>query len=420
MRPEGLTARWFAVDPWMRTALCLYLLLAVATCTRSALQPHRSSVYPIWKAAGHDWLTSHDLYDEKPGGDPIRFGYRYSPLVAGLFTACELVPESLGNVVWRLINVAAFLAALGWWLNKGLPFEFSQLQRGLILLIAAPLALGSLNNGQVNLLLIALMLAAVTASGLGHWNVATLCLGLAIMLKIYPVALALLLVLVYPKRLGFRLLVALALLAAVPFLMQEPGYVVRQYQLWFGRVAHGDNYRRFWPLADSYRDVWLLIRAWGLPIDLHRYTQLQLAGGGGCAVVTLLAVLRLGQGRETLFTVLAMVTSWMLLLGPAPESCTYVLAAPTMAAWLIHTADGRNRPAHYLAAGGYGLLLLCVVAGTYSPTILLYQASGLQPLGVILYSVGFVGSLAGRLIRPVRPAVAPELAEIAPALPRAA
>ena len=420
MRPEGLTARWLAIDPWMRTALGLYLLLTLATCARSALQPHRGSVFPVWKLAGHDWLTSHDLYDDKQGGDPIRFGYRYSPLVAGLFTTCDLVPERLGNVVWRIFNIAAFLAALGWWLNKGLPFECSQLQRGLILLMAAPLALGSLNNGQVNLLLIALMLAAVTACGVGRWNVASLCLGLAIMLKIYPVALALLLVLVYPKRLGFRLLIALALLAAVPFLMQEPSYVVRQYQLWFGRVAHGDSYRRFWPLADSYRDVWLLIRAWEMPIDLHRYTQLQLAGGGFCAAVTLAAVLRLGQGRETLFAVLAMVTSWMLLLGPAPESCTYVLAVPTIGTWLIHTADGRNRPAHYLAAGGYGLLLLCVVAGTYSPTIRLYQASGLQPIGVILYSVGFVGTLAGRLIRPVRPAVAPGLAEIAPALSRAA
>src|SRR6185437_12172035 len=124
--------------------------------------------------------------------------------------------------------------------------------------------------------------------------------------------------------------------------------------------------------------------------------------------------------RETLFAVLAMATAWMLLLGPAPESCTYVLAAPSMGAWLIHTADGRNRPAHSLAVAGYGLLIVCVIAGTYSPTIRLYQASGLQPLGVILYSVGLVGTLARRLIRPARPAIAPDASQSAPSLSQAA
>jgi Glycosyltransferase family 87 len=420
MQPEGLTARWLGIDPWIRTAVCLYLVLVVATCTRSALRPHRQSLFPVWKLAGHDWLTSHDLYADKPGGDPIRLSYRYSPLVAGLFTVCDLVPEALGNVVWRVINIAAFLAALGWWLAKGLPFECNPARRGLVFLLAAPLALGSLNNGQVNLLLIALMLAAVTASGLERWNVAALCLALAIMFKLYPVALALLLVMVYPRRLGLRLLIGLALVAAVPFLMQDPEYVARQYQLWFGKVADGDNHRRFWPLDAGYRDVWLLIRAWEMPVDLHWYTRLQLAGGASCAVFTFLAILRLGRGRETLFAVLTMAMAWMLLLGPAPESCTYVLAAPTMTVWLVYTAGTRNWPAHYLAVCGYGLLILCVIAGTYSPMIRLYQGSGLQPVGVILYSVGFVGSLAGRLLWPDRPVIAPGRAEDAPALSQAA
>jgi hypothetical protein len=211
---------------------------------------------------------------------------------------------------------------------------------------------------------------------------------------------------VYPRRLGPRLLVALALLVALPFLLQDPHYVVRQYQLWYERVGHGDDNRRFWPLAVSYRDLWLILRAWEVPVSLPLYKGLQLAGAATCAVLTLLATLRLKQGRETLFVALSLATAWMLLLGPAPESCTYVLAVPTLAAWLLHTADGRNHAANCLAVWAYGLLLLCVFAGSYSPTIKLYQASGLQPLGVGLYIVGFVGSLAARLVRPACPAIA--------------
>ena len=420
MRPEAVSARWFAIDPWIRGAVCLYLLMFAATAARSVLQPHRGSVYPIWKLAGHDWRTGHDLYDETVGGDATRFGYRYSPLVAGLFTVCDLMPDGVGNVGWRFLNLVSFVTALAWWVNKGLPFALSPARRGLVFLLAAPLAMGSLNNGQVNLLLIALMLAAVTASALERWNVAALCLAASIMFKIYPVALAGLLILAFPRQLGLRVLLALALLAALPFLMQDPEYVLRQYQLWYDRVSHGDDYRRTWDLVAGYRDLWLLIRAWELPVNLHQYTRLQLAGGGACAALTLLAMLRPRKSRETLFVVLTLATTWMLLLGPAPESCTYVLAAPTLGVWLLHTANGRNRPAHYLAACGYGLLILCVIAGTHSPLIRLYQASGLQPLGLILYGVGFVGSMGFRFLRPARPLVAPDFDASAPSLSQAA
>lgn len=420
MRPEGVRSKWFAIDPWMRGALCLYLLLFVAVGTRTVLQPHRGSLYPVWKLAGRDWLTGHDLYGDSLGGGASRSEYRYSPLVAGLFTACNLLPDGVGNVGWRFINLVSFLAALGWWLSKGLAFDFSPARRGVAFLLAAPLALGSLNNGQVNLLLIALMLASVTASALGRWNIAALCMAAAIMFKIYPVALALLLIMVYPRQLGLRVLVALALLAAMPFLMQDSEYVLRQYRLWYDRVSHGDDYRRYWELVSGYRDLWLLIRAWELPVTLRQYTLLQLAGAAGCAALTLVATFRLPKGRETLFVVLSLATMWMLLLGPAPESCTYVLAAPTLGVWLLHTADGRNRPGHYLAVCGYGLLILCVIAGTHSPLIRLYQASGLQPLGLILYAIGFVGSIAIRLIRPDRPVVAPDFDERASSLSQAA
>jgi hypothetical protein len=415
MRPEGVTAKWFPIDPWMRGALCLYLFMFVATGTRSVLQPHRGSLYPVWKLAGHDWLTGHDLY-----GDSSRCEYRYSPLVAGFFTMCDLIPDGVGNVGWRFINLVSFLAALAWWLNKGLPFAFSPARRGVVFLLAAPLAMGSLNNGQVNLLLIALMLVSVTASALGRWNIAALCLAAAIMFKIYPLALAILLILVYPRQLGLRVLFALALLAVLPFLMQDPEYVLRQYQLWYGRVSHGDSARRYWDLVSGYRDVWQLIRAWELPMTLHQYTRLQLAGGGFCAALTLLAALRLPKSRETLFVVFTLAMIWMLLFGPAPESCTYVLAAPTLGVWLLHTAEGRNRSAHYLSACGYGLLILCVIAGTHSPLIRLYQASGLQPLGLILYGVGFVGSIMDWLLRPNRPVVEPDLGENATSLSQAA
>lgn len=380
-------------DPWVRLAAVIWLIMVVAVCARSAVSGSRQTVYPVWQGAGHDWRTGHDLYGDKPGGDPIRFGYRYSPLVAALFTGFDLMPAPLGNVLVRLLNAAVFLGAAWWWLRDGVPEPVSTGQRGLIMLLLAPLALGSLNNGQMNLLMVGLMLLTVTGVAVGRWNLAAACAAGAVLLKIYPIAFVLLIALIHPRRFLPRFVAALLLLSAVPFLLQSPDYVLRQYVLWWERVRHNDAYRRFWPPQAGYRDVWLLFRQWGVPVTLHAYTLLQLAGAAGCALVVLFSRWRHGPGRPVLFVALAVACSWMLVLGPSPESCTFVLIAAPLAWWLVHSRLTDRHLAHSFSVFGYGLLLFCGITGFNSTGILLYQVAGLQPIGVLCFAATVIGAV---------------------------
>jgi hypothetical protein len=390
--------RWVALGPWVRTAVLVWVLMTVVLCTRSALMPHKQSVYPIWKTAGHDWLTGHDLYEEC--GDRHRVGFRYGPLVAGAFTVCDLLPERLGNVLWRLLGLGAFLFAVTWWLRSALPLSLGAKQQAVFFLLLAPLALGTLNNGQANLLLVALMLLTVTGAVVGRWSLAAGCIALAVTFKVYPIALALLLAVAYPKRFPVRFLVALAILAALPFLMQHPEYVLRQYRLWWERLRTGDAHRRYWPLRDAYRDVWMLIRAWKLPVSLFAYTILQLAGAAVCGLLTLLVCLRRWADKDLCLVALSLATGWMLVLGPSPESCTFVLVGPALIGWIFQTHLEHRPFSHYLTVQGWGLLAGCVIAGTGPIGIGLYHAAGLQPLGVLLYAGSFLAVLVQRLLAP--------------------
>ncbi len=380
------------VDPWLRAAASVWLVLTLAVCARSAVQGERQSVYPTWQTAGRDWLAGRDLYEEGAGADPFRFGFRYSPLAAALLTPCGLMPLRAGNVVFRLVNAAAFLAAVAWWLRRGAPGTTTPAVRGLVYLLLAPLALGSLNNGQVNLIVIALLLACSTGAAAERWNLAAFFGAMAILLKLYPAAFVLLVAIAHPRRFLPRLLVALAVLLALPLALQSPEYVVRQYGLWWARISHNDAYRRFWPLQEGYRDVWLLIRVWQLPVGLPAYTALQLGAAGAAAALAVWFRLRLGAGKRLLSVLLLFSCAWMLGLGPAPESCTYVLIGPSLAWWLVQSRREGDHLAHYAAAFGYGLLLLCVVAGTHSRGIALYQVAGLQPLAVLLFTAGVLAS----------------------------
>src|SRR5262245_30093479 len=192
MRPD-------AGDPWVRGATLVWGAVVVAVCARAAWQPRQRNLCPTWAAAGADWRAGADVY--RAWWPPPLDQFRYSPAVAALLAPYALLPERVGNVAWRLLNAGALLGAFAWWLGCAAPAAPPR-QRGILFLLLVPLALGSLNNGQPNLLLAGLLLAAVAAAAHGRWALCAACVALATAFKVYPLALGLLLAAAYPRRLG--------------------------------------------------------------------------------------------------------------------------------------------------------------------------------------------------------------------------
>jgi hypothetical protein len=304
------------------------------------------------------------------------------------------VPRPVGDVACRLLNAVVFLAAAYWWLRRGVPGALTPTQVGLVFLLMAPIALGSLNNGQMNLLMMGLLLVCLTAVSAERWNLAAWSAAAAVLLKIYPISLVLLIALMHPRRFLPRFLVAMAVLCVVPFFLQDPNYVLNQYSFWWMRVRHNDTYRRFWPLPVLYRDVWLLFTVWKLPVTVPQYTLLQLGGAACCGVVALVGRWRLGPGKPLLFVLLCATTVWMLVLGPSPESATYAVLGPAMAWWLVRSHQERLLAAHYPGVFAFGLLMLCTIAGTHSRGIELYHVPGLQPIAVLAFAAGALAGFA--------------------------
>jgi Glycosyltransferase family 87 len=367
-------------------------LLIVA---RVAVSSHRNSVYPIFAQAGQNWLAGASLCET--GDEP----YRYSPLVAVCFVPFSLLPDAPGAVLWRLLNGGVFLMALAWWSESVLPGRLTRTQRAVLFLLVLPLAVGNLNNGQSNLLVLGLILTAVTAmAGAGGssrdtWRcaLAAACLALACLFKVYPIAVGLLLVVIYPGRLGWRMLLALALGLGAPFLFQHPGYVAEQYTGWLHHLRTDDRQglaREYW-----YRDVRLLCEVGGCHLSGPAYVAVQLATAAACAALCW-AGHRLRWPRRRLLTLLtALGCSWMTVFGSATESATYILSAP-VAAWVLLEASLRQRALWLqgLLFLSYGLFLAAQVAGWF-PLGRAFQTQGVQPLaGLILLA----GVLAGELI----------------------
>jgi hypothetical protein len=336
--------------------------------------PGQRSVYPEYAAAGQHWRQGQDLYVGLGG-------YRYSPPATLLFALLSLAPASWGEVFWRLLSTAVFLGGLISW-ERACPGS-APVRRGGFLLAAAPLALSSLNNGQANLLLAGLLVLAVAAAARRRWNLATVCLVAACLLKAYPVALALLLLLLYPRPLAGRLLLGLLLGLLLPFAVHNADYVGRQYLSWLADLRSDD--RSNWPLTGSYRDAWLLCRLWRLPLDRSAYLGVQLAAAALTAGLCL-AARRTGMPETRLLArVLSLGSAWMMLFGPATESATYsLLAAPL--AWMLLLAWEQPEPGWFRAglSAAYGLLVLTFLRGWF-PNASEFYAWGPHPLGALLF-----------------------------------
>lgn len=297
----------------------------VAIGLRVGLGPvERGNVYLVYSWAGRQWEAGASPY-----GDQDRL-FRYSPLCAAAFVPWGWLPDRWGGLLWRAASAALLLLAalrfqrtLAPDLDGGVPFNA-------YCLLLLPWSLANLNNGQANLLLLALLLSALASVGVEAWSWTAALLAAAVWLKLYPLALAGLLLLWEPRRLGRALALFLLLGFGAAFLTQEPTFVWSQYGAWLD--AGAADLRMDGDPATGNRDLWQVIRLLDLPLPQLGYHLVQLCSALGLAALAWRAQPRRPAERcARLLPLAGLAVCWMLLLGPATESSTYVLLCPFVA-----------------------------------------------------------------------------------------
>lgn len=372
---------WFGSSTHLeKIAIIVWSVVVLFVSVRVFTTPAVKTVYPIFSASARLWWSGMDTYE--PGRPTnVQKGYRYGPTCTVAFTPFAIFPDSVGGVLWRLFNVATLLGALGWFARAVLPTKFTGwLYAGLALLIL-PMGLQSINNGQANLVVIACMIGAIAAVAQERWNLASTLLAVAFFMKLYPLALGMILIVLYPRRLAWRIPLAAVLSLLVPFLFQRPDYVIDQYEKWLAALQHDPRGE----LDHMYRDVWLLIYLYSLPISRAAYLLMQIAGG---ALVAFLCWRRQRADwtTQTLLTsALALTTAWMMLLGPATESSSFILLAPSFAWSVLEAIQEPVRGSRRLFLWGSCIcFVLAIVLGGFMATVRVHSL-GVHVWGSLFY-----------------------------------
>jgi hypothetical protein len=89
---------------WVRVALWLWAIFAVALCVKVLVEGDRHSVYPAFAGAARDWMAGEVMYDHE--------GYYYSPTFTVSFIPFALLPDRLGQTLWGLLGVGLFVWSL--------------------------------------------------------------------------------------------------------------------------------------------------------------------------------------------------------------------------------------------------------------------------------------------------------------------
>lgn len=392
--PSAVPIGWhfFSLSLWQRWAITLWIVLAVGITIRVCVEPVRShTVYPIYQIAATHWIEGTSLYGYFGDVDV----YRYHPAFAATFRPWLILPERLGGLLWRGLNLFVFLIGLHALARNVLPATLSAGQLGVFFLLPLPLALQSLNNAQANLLVIGLMMLGTSAVIERRWTRAALLIALATILKIYPVSLGLIFSVMLGGRFFFRYLGWVTLGFAVPFLLQSPDYVQEQYAEWL-RVSRLDD-RLGASLDRCTRDVYMVCRVWWSEPPRWLYRGLQLGAAGLLALSCWRWHREQEPNRESVRWAFHLTCLWMVLLGPATESCTYTLLGPTFAAITVTMPRVRSGRWAWLGLIIAGVLLLIPILSGAVPAHLRPGEWAFQPLaGMILLTVLIMGN---KLIR---------------------
>lgn len=374
--------QWRHWPSLVKGVVILWIAATVFVSVRVGVQsPHRQSVYPVFYEAAQKWWWGEDLYLKSA------LGYRYSPIVAAGLVPVSWLPARLGGVVWRWINVAVLVWGLLWCCRRGLPRHCDLGLAAIIFLLVFPDALANINNGQPNALVVGLLLAGVAAVTEKRWTISAVCIAIATLFKVYPIALGLLLVVLYPRQLGWRLALMLGIGLLLPFLLQRPEYVRGQYRDWFAYIWQEN--RQVVSVREWYRDVRLVAKVWlGLDLSDRAYKLIEILVAAWMAGICLLARWRGWKEDRLLVTVFILACGWMTVLGPATETVTYLILAPA-AAWVLVLAFSENRPLWHrgMLVLAYLLMLSVHVAAWFGGRG--YMTLGPQPLGGLIL-LGYV------------------------------
>jgi len=336
------------------------------------LHPTRTGVVPNYRMAATNWWQGWKIY----AGSGTH-GFLYFPPFILLFTPINLVrPHVLGEILWRLFGFSLFAVSL-WRLACLIRQKHDSDQAFLILVfLAVPASLASINNGQTNLPLSACLVLSALALREERWWAAAISLTLCIILKPISLAPFLLTFAIFPQA-RRPMLAGLTVFALLGIAHVNTGYALERWQKCLVKIFfayHPENLR--------VSDLFGALQKFGIDVpDLIRSMVRAGASLGALGFVALNHRRSRLEGAWALWVASIMIFT---IFNPRVETNSYVLASPLLA--FVAAGHLLNAKGNKLA--GWVLVIACIalMCDGMGRTIYLATDVWLKPMIVLAVS----------------------------------
>jgi hypothetical protein len=307
--------------------------------------------------------------------------FRYSPVFATLLAPFVALPGVVGNIVFDLAGLALLFHATRRLTRAVFPAFVLSRNESAVLVLSLVGVIRSVWSSQAHPWCAALIFLGAAALVEQRWWAVAFALALAVHLKLFPIVLAGIVAVLWPRKMSWRLPAAFGAWAALPFIRGRPGQAVEMYRDWLARLQELTALR-----FSSLRDVLHLFEIVNVALPLGAYRALQVF----CGLGVLLWSWRLRRrGVAAVWLVsgsFALTITYMLLFGPAVEFVQYPLLAPWVSAAMLAT---RPRSRGRLALGGVYVMTMILGFGAVEDMLGRLVAPRLPEALVTLGTIAF-------------------------------
>jgi hypothetical protein len=310
-----------------------------ATATPGVFKPTAYENYVIFKLSFAHLIAETNIYAGFPSEQWDL--YKYSPAFALCMEPFYLLPDTVGLLLWSLLNALLPLYAL-----LHLPV-LTEKQKVFCAWFIFPELLVSLQNCQSNSLTLGLLLLACIAFERGLLVRAALWITGAAFIKIFGIAAAAL-ALLYPKPGKFALEIAgwILIFALAPILAVSPGYFWQVY-VWWGELLRTDHAASLGLSVHGWLESWFGLRPNKLLITvlgLGLFVASTIAGTTRPLFDRLFSRSGRNEPAESVrFRAIswASLLLWVVLFNHKAESPTFVIAMCGAAIWYVNSEKRR-------------------------------------------------------------------------------
>lgn len=348
---------------WQRAASLSWALLLIIVAVIINMPGKQGKLYPTFVDAGHHFLHGESLYPVNTTIAKDRDLFRYSPVATLMMIPFDGLPYAFGSILWRWSQAILLVVSLCIWGKQAFP----PVAWPGLLLLCLPLCGGNVHNGQVNPLILTLILVSIIAFQAERFWLAALAIAIASAFKGYPIVLGGLFCLIDWKRFLLPFLACCLGIILAPFAVQESSYVLTQYQEWITIISKDD--RSLYDLHTGYHNFQRLLLRWGISMSVSEYRILEIIAGLLAAWYLLIGIHYWQWAREkSAYLAGGLAIIWMTLFGPATETATYMLLAPYLvqACLVVRQRASWQR---LMIWGAYLLLLSNVVINWFAPPL---------------------------------------------------